>query len=148
MTYQDHTCEAQQEGNRSIQQQHKRAGLNDVIPREMRHLNGNRDDKVDGGTDGRIVVQTDQRIHIHALAAQHDLNHNHPYRLKHQPTQLEHDAHPREVNLAKPSQSDTEHDEEDVDDVADGRVGDSPEPGRKEDDNGRRGLEHLDKGDG
>ena len=148
VTYQANTSNVKHERDQSIEKEHERAGVPKVLHLKLGNFAAQRNKQVHHGADGRVVVETDKRVHLQTLRAQHDLNQDQSHRFEDDSSTLEHEAEPGELDLAKAGDRDTDDDDEDVDEFRGGRVGEAPEPGEEEDDDGRGALEHLDEGDG
>jgi hypothetical protein len=148
ITHQADTGNIEHECDQSIEKKHERTGVPQVLHLKFGDFAAQRNEQVHHGADGRIIVQTDEGIHLQTLRAQHDLNQNQSHGLKHDSSALEHEADPGELDLAKTGNGDTNDDDEDVDEFRGRRVGEAPEPREEENDDGRGALEHLDEGDG
>lgn len=118
------------------------------MPLEIAKLNHHGHEEVHDGTDGCIVVQSHERIHAHLVGTQHNLHHDQPNRLENDTPPLIQKPNPRKLNLAKTREPNAQDNDQDVEEGPQIRIGDAPDPGHDEDDDGAGGLEHLDKGHG
>lgn len=147
-THQEDAGHVEEECHRRVEHQHAIPGIRHSRPFKLRSLKEDGKEQVDDRPDRRKVVQAHQRIHLHALGTQHDLDHDQPRALADRPRQLNHQPQPRKVNLAQAGQHDARDDDEHVDKGLGVWFQHAPGPRDEQHGHGPPGLEHLDEGDG
>lgn len=88
--------------------------MDGVLPFELWELGNEGDEEIHNGTDGCIVVETDERVHVEAFAAEHDLNHNYANSFKASAPDLEEKAGPGKLNLSEARDGNAKDDDQDV----------------------------------
>lgn len=146
-TYKADTADVQHERHHGVQKQTPQTRVVQIRNMEGAELNEQRNDEVHRCTDGGKVVQTNERVHLLAVALEQDLDHDEPHGLEHDSAELEEETGEREGDLAEAGKSDTKDDEKNVNQPRLRRLLDAPGPGGQQDGYGRGGLEHLDEGD-
>lgn len=147
-TYEEDAGDVEHKGDQGVEEQHGEARVDEILVLEVRDFAEEGDDNVEGSAHGGVVVEADEGVHLHALGAQHDLNHDDADSLKDDAADLVDEADEAKVDLAKAGNGDANDNDDDVEKLGEAGLGDAPGPRGKEHGDGRRGLEHLRKGDG
>lgn len=106
-TYKADTADIQHERHHSVQEETPKARVVKVGNTEGGDLSDQRNQKIHGSADGRKVVQTNERVHLLAVALKQNLDHDEAHGLEHDSTELVEETLERESDLAEAGKSDT-----------------------------------------
>lgn len=145
--YQKNDRNVQAEGDQAVQEEGEEADIVDLSHRDLGNLPDKSHTQVHGSADRGEVVQRDQRVHLVLGRAQQTLDHGKAEGLEDDACNLVEEANKDELDLAERGNHDTDNDRRDVQEDLQAGLRHTQGPTGKEDCNGSRSLEHLDKGD-
>jgi hypothetical protein len=148
LAYQEHHADVQQEGNHRVEDEDGESHILDLHKLHLGHLHHSSDNPIHDRTNGRKIIQTDQRIHLELCPTQQLLNHHQPHRFKYDPSTLEQESNQHELDLADGGDHDANDDEADIAEGFERGLGDAHAPAGEQGDDGHGCFEHLDEGDG
>lgn len=121
LTYEKDASNVEHKCNTSIEEEHGQARVGEILILKGRDLGAEGDNNVEEGANGGIVVEGNERVHLHALRGEHDLNHDEANGLKDDAEDLVDEANHGKVNLAETGNGDTDDNDHDVEKL--GEVG-------------------------
>lgn len=139
-TYQKHNRHVEQESAGTVEEESEQANVVNIVHGHPGNLPEEGHQAIDKGAYGGEVVEGDQRVHLELGRAQEALHHGEAEGLKGDASDLVDDTDPDELDLAERGNDDTNHDDRDIEENSEVRLGDTEGPARQKDRDGRGSL--------